>query len=137
MSRGESRLLQHPRWSAHDVPHERVKIIFIKGFRQDSEFSQTVQNFSTIWILTSSFKFKKHRSRHWRCSVKKGVFKNFTNLTGKHLSWSLFFIKLQGLDLQLYQKESPPHVSSLKFAKVLRTPILNNICKRLLLKILL
>ena len=26
---------------------------------------------------------------------EKGVCKNFTNFTGKHLSWSLFLIKLQ------------------------------------------
>ena len=30
-----------------------------------------------------------------RCSVKKGVLKKFANLTGKHLCWSLFLIKLQ------------------------------------------
>ena len=36
----------------------------------------------------------KHRSCHWRCSVKKGVLKNFTNFIGKHL-WSLFLVILQ------------------------------------------
>ena len=35
------------------------------------------------------------RSSHRRCSVKKGVFKNFPNFTGKHLCQSLFLIKLQ------------------------------------------
>ena len=29
------------------------------------------------------------RSSHRRCSVKKGVLKNFANFTGKHLYWSL------------------------------------------------
>ena len=43
---------------------------------------------------------------------KKGVLKNFANLTGKHLCWSLFLIKLQAR----------------------RTPILKNICGRLLIK---
>ena len=38
-----------------------------------------------------------------------GVLKNFTNFTGKHLCWSLFLMKLQA------------------------TPILKNICERLLL----
>ena len=35
---------------------------------------------------------------------KKGIFKNFTNLTGKHLWWSLFCsnIKLQALSLQVF-----------------------------------
>ena len=40
----------------------------------------------------SMFNFK---ISHQRCSVKKGVHKNFGNFTRKHLSWSLFLIKLQ------------------------------------------
>ena len=36
------------------------------------------------------------KSWYPRCSVEKGVLKNFTNFTGKHLSWSPFLIKLQG-----------------------------------------
>ena len=34
-------------------------------------------------------------SSHRRCSVKKGVLKNFANFKGKHLCWSLFLIKLK------------------------------------------
>ena len=45
-----------------------------------------------------------------RCSVKKGVLKNFVNFTGKHLCWSLRWFPV-------------------KFTKFLRTPILKNICK--------
>ena len=33
---------------------------------------------------------------------KIGVYKRFLNLTGKHLYWSLFLIKLQALGMQLY-----------------------------------
>ena len=33
------------------------------------------------------------KSSHQRCSVKKGVLKNFANFTGKHLCWSLFLKK--------------------------------------------
>ena len=40
----------------------------------------------------SMFNFK---ISHQRCSVKKGVHKNFGNFTRKHLSWILFLIKLQ------------------------------------------
>ena len=35
-----------------------------------------------------------HRSSQQRCSVKKDVLKNFSNIVGKHLSWRLFLIKL-------------------------------------------
>ena len=33
------------------------------------------------------------KSSHRRCSVEKGVLKNFANFTGKHLCSSLFLIK--------------------------------------------
>ena len=35
------------------------------------------------------------KSSHRRCSVKKGVLRNFAKFTGKHLCQSLFLIKLQ------------------------------------------
>ena len=35
----------------------------------------------------------KCKSRHRRCSVENGVFKNLTNFTGKHLFWGLSLIK--------------------------------------------
>ena len=34
-----------------------------------------------------------YRSSHWRCSVKKGVLKNFAKFKGKHLCWCLFLMK--------------------------------------------
>ena len=44
------------------------------------------------------------RRTHWRCSLKKGVLKNFTTFTGKHLCESLFFNKVTGLR-QLFSTE--------------------------------
>ena len=35
----------------------------------------------------------------YRCSVKKGLLKNFVNFIGKHLGWSPFLIKLQAWHL--------------------------------------
>ena len=44
---------------------------------------------------------------------KVGDLKIFLNFTGKHLRWSLFFIKVGGLQgLQLYEKETPTQVFS-------------------------
>ena len=37
------------------------------------------------------------RSSHQRCFVKKGVLRNVTKFTGKHLCQSLFFNKVAGL----------------------------------------
>ena len=62
------------------------------------------------------------KSSHRRCSLKIGVYKNFSNLKGKVLCWSLFLIKFQAFRPQ---------------AKLLRTPILKNICERLPLSICL
>ena len=42
------------------------------------------------------------RSNRRRCSVEKGVLKNFANFTGKYLRQRLFFNKVPGLGLQLY-----------------------------------
>ena len=36
------------------------------------------------------------KSSHQRCSVKKGVLRNFAKSTGKHLYQSLFFNKIAG-----------------------------------------
>ena len=42
---------------------------------------------------------RKCRSSHRRCSVKKGVLKNFANFTEKHLRWSL---QLQAFTQQVF-----------------------------------
>ena len=39
----------------------------------------------------------KYRSSHRRCSVKKGVLRNFAKFTGKLLCQSLFLNKVAGL----------------------------------------
>ena len=49
-------------------------------FSWSSQFLQLLKNKKNV-----------HRSSHRRCSVKKGVLKNFTKFTGKHLCQSLFF----------------------------------------------
>ena len=64
------------------------------------------------------------RSSRSQMIFKIGVIKTFANFTQKHLCWSLILIKLQAFKRRCFP---------LKFAKYLRTPILKNICKRLLL----
>ena len=67
------------------------------------------------------------RSSHRRCSVKKGIPKNFANFTGKHLCWSL----LQACN---FNKKRLQHwCFPVKLSKFLRTSILKNICERLIL----
>ena len=42
------------------------------------------------------FYFEENRSNHRRCSVRKGVLRNFAKFTGKHLCQSLLFNKIAG-----------------------------------------
>ena len=51
------------------------------------------------------FCFKKDKSSHRRCSVKRGVIKNCANFTGKHLCWSLFLIKLQVFENNYFEAQ--------------------------------
>ena len=51
--------------------------------------------------------YSDYRTRRLEMLCKKDTFKNFTKFRRKHLHWSLFFIKFQTVDLQLYQKETP------------------------------
>ena len=46
--------------------------------------------------------YTRERGSQQRCSIKKGVLKNFTKFTGKHLCQSLFFNKVAGLSQQVY-----------------------------------
>ena len=65
-------------------------------------FSQTViRDFEYILskCLKSTCEIHFHcmcRSSHQRCSIRKGVLKNFVKFTGKHLFLSLFFNKVTG-----------------------------------------
>ena len=67
-------------------------------------------------------------SSHRRCSVKKGVLKNFAIFTGKHMCWSLFFIKLEE-----WRAGTWNNAGTVNITKFFITPILKKICKRLLL----
>ena len=73
-------------------------------------------------------------SSHQRCSVKKGVLRNFTKFTGKHLCQSLFFNKVPGLRPATLLKKRPWHrYFPVNSAKFLRTLFLRNTSGRLLL----
>ena len=68
----------------------------------------------------------EYRSSNRRWYRKKGVLKNFVNVTGEFLCWSLFLIKL--IKKRLYHKCFP-----LTFSKILTTPILKNSSDQLFL----
>ena len=83
--------------------------------------------------------FKKYRSSRWRCrsshqrySVKKMFLKisNFTEYTCD----GVFFNRVAGLP-NFLKKRLQHKCFPVKYVKLLRTPILKNICKRLLLEV--
>ena len=88
-----------------------------------------------LFVKEIAKKKKKIRSSHWRCSVRKGVLRNFVQFTGKHLFQSLIFDKVARmrpatlLKMRLWHRCFP-----VNFTKFLRAPFLQNTSGRLLLK---
>ena len=78
--------------------------------------------FSWILVITQ----KMPRSSHLQMFFKIAVRKNFVNFIGKHLYWSLFLIKFQTQRLATLLKRHQHRCFPVKFAKILRTPILQN-----------
>ena len=71
--------------------------------------------------------FTNNRSSHQRCSMKKGVLKNFTKFTGKHLCQSLFYNKFAGLSpATLIKKRLWHRCFPVSFVKLLITTFLQN-----------
>ena len=63
------------------------------------------------------------RSSHQRCSVSKGVLRNFTKFAGKHLCQVLFYNKVAGPDPATLSKKRLWHKCfPTNFAKFLRAP---------------
>ena len=77
---------------------------------------------------------KAIRSSHQRCSVRKGVLRNFAKFTGKHLCQSLFFNKVSGSGpATLFKKRLWYMCFPVNFAKFLRAFFSQNTSGRLLL----
>ena len=65
--------------------------------------------------------FFLYRSSHRKCSVIKGVLRNFAKFTGKHLCQSLFFNKVAGLRppaSNFIKKWTPAQLLSCEFCKI-------------------
>ena len=81
-----------------------------------------------IWIYTNSRELDcpgQWKSSHRRCSVRKGVLRNFSKFRGKHLCQSLFFNKAAGLPATLLKKRLWHRCFPMSFVKFLRTPPAN------------
>ena len=75
----------------------------------EGKISQAVPNFLKPYYF---------RSSHLRCSVKKGVLRNFIKFTGKHLCQRSFFNKVAGLACNFIKKESLAQVLPCEFFEI-------------------
>ena len=92
-----------------------------KDFKLFRHFSQKYR-FRLIfpWILLINN--TNLRSSHRRCSVKKGVLRNFAKFTEKHLCQSPFFNEVAGRACDFIKKGLWHRCFPVNFAKFLRTP---------------
>ena len=82
-----------------------------------------------------AFQRWKHQNSHRRCSLKKGVLKNYLKFTGKHPCQSLFANKVSGLiPATLLTKTLWHRCFPVNFVNILRTTFSQNASVRLLLK---
>ena len=89
---------------------------------------------SCSYLKCSCKKWQKSRSSHRRCSVRKGVLRNFAKFTGKHPCQRLFFNRVGGLKpATLFKKRLWRRCFLVNFAKFLTIPFLQNTSGRLLL----
>ena len=67
------------------------------------------------------------RSRRSRPEVfcKKGVLRNFTKFTGKHLCQSLFFNKVAGLACKFIKKQTLAQLFSCEFCEISKNTFLH------------
>ena len=113
-----------------------MKGCFWRGTVTHNSYSGT--NSKGLWRMPLSYPeafellVELHRSSHRRCPKTKGVLIIFGKFTAKHLSQKLFFNKVAGLrPVTLWIGRQWYRCFPMNFAKLLRTPILKNICERL------
>ena len=70
-----------------------------------------------IWLL-KVFQEINPKSTHQRCSVKKGVLRNFAKFTGKHLCQGLFSNKVACGAFEIQKQKHPLEKSSAVLTKV-------------------
>ena len=105
-----------------DITFPNLKKILLKYPILRNNLYWKMRRFASLVTGTS-----KVGSSHQRCSIKKGVFRNFTKVTGKHLCQSLFFDKVAGLRCATLLKKRLWHrCFTVNFVNVLREPFLQN-----------
>ena len=82
-------------WWFSIFPISKNKIVIV--WYMFWSFFNLIHRYFRMQILNKTI--HKYKSSHQRCSEQKGVPRNFTKFTGKHLCQSLFLNKVAGLFL--------------------------------------
>ena len=89
-------------WVLRVKKREKKKDLLMKAQKLYNEKEMVFLAFLRVKYFYYDNMKEQDRSSHQRCSVKKGVLKNFAKFTGKHMCQSLFFNKVAGLIPQIY-----------------------------------
>ena len=105
--RRHERSLQHNNFLSSKTPSRLCKQrkIDTLQYTKKRRFGKTV------------YKTVLHRSRHRRCSLRKGVLRNLVKFTGKHLRQSLFFNKVAG-PCSFIEQETLAQIFSCEFYEI-------------------
>ena len=115
--------------------HGRFKLTDDKSYKMFTRIEQFICTF--LFLNIGRFQWLISEAVVRRCSVKKGVRRNFTKFTGKHLCQRLFFNKVSGLRPAALLKKSLWHrCFTANFARFSRTSFLQNTSRRLLLNVI-
>ena len=108
--------------------------VTLSGLSNKPTCFKYLENLSGIDLILMNSRHIIIRSSDRRCSIKKGVLRNFVKFTGKSLRQSLFFNKVAGLRCATLLKNRLWHrCFPVNFIKLLKTPFLKNTSGRLLL----
>ena len=112
------------------------KLHFLSSVLYVNDLPQSLSEVGSYLYAEDTYIFyqyedRRRRSSHRRCSVRKGVLRNFAKFTGKYMCQSLFFHKV-AWPATLLKKRLLHRCFPANFAKFLRTPFLQNTSGRLL-----
>ena len=92
------------------MPSKKARLL------ESERFIEIWQADKSLWNILSD------RSSRPEVFCEKGVLRNFSKFTGKHLCQSLFFNKVAGGACNFIKKETLAQVFPVNFEKFLRTP---------------
>ena len=87
-------------------------------FKKKAKFTGKHLSWSLFFNKVVAWKPETARSKHWRCSINKGVPKGFANFTGKRLCWRLFVIKFQFWGPATLLNKTPTQIPSCENCKI-------------------